>query len=286
MAHRKSDAGMSDVIYEVLLVVPAWVGPPLALIFYLGLRFVVPAVFGDGKPGVGSILAGVAPAIAPWFGGFVLVLWVVAELEKFRRRRLLDEQSGLESIRNLPWQEFEHLVGEVYRRQGYIIEETGSSAGDGGIDVVLTGGQERILVQCKQWRTRRVGPQPIRELFGVMISEGATHAILVTCGSFTPEARSFAEGKPITLVEGPELWALIQTVRTPQAAADSTAAKASTNPPRPTESEFAIDSPPKCPACGSSMVLRTVKEGRNAGSRFWGCPRFPRCRGTRDYRSR
>ena len=30
------------------------------------------------------------------------------------------------------------------------------------------------------------------------------------------------------------------------------------------------------------MVLRTAKTGRNAGGRFWGCPRFPLCRGTRD----
>lgn len=30
------------------------------------------------------------------------------------------------------------------------------------------------------------------------------------------------------------------------------------------------------------MVLRTAKIGRNAGGRFWGCPRFPLCRGTRD----
>ena len=30
------------------------------------------------------------------------------------------------------------------------------------------------------------------------------------------------------------------------------------------------------------MVLRTAKTGRNAGSQFWGCSTFPRCRGIRD----
>ena len=43
--------------------------------------------------------------------------------------------------------------------------------------------------------------------------------------------------------------------------------------------------PPPCPSCGASMVLRTAKTGRNAGGRFWGCPRFPLCRGTRDFGS-
>jgi restriction system protein len=33
-----------------------------------------------------------------------------------------------------------------------------------------------------------------------------------------------------------------------------------------------------CPRCGSRMVLRTAKHGRNAGSQFWGCSSFPRCK--------
>ena len=35
----------------------------------------------------------------------------------------------------------------------------------------------------------------------------------------------------------------------------------------------------KCPECGSPMVLRIARNGRRAGSRFWGCSQFPRCRG-------
>jgi len=33
-----------------------------------------------------------------------------------------------------------------------------------------------------------------------------------------------------------------------------------------------------CPRCGSSMVLRTAKRGNNAGSQFWGCSAYPKCR--------
>ncbi len=35
---------------------------------------------------------------------------------------------------------------------------------------------------------------------------------------------------------------------------------------------------PICPRCGSSMVLRTAKKGKNKGSQFWGCSGFPSCR--------
>ena len=35
---------------------------------------------------------------------------------------------------------------------------------------------------------------------------------------------------------------------------------------------------PACPRCGSTMLLRT---SRRNGSQFWGCPGYPKCRGTR-----
>jgi hypothetical protein len=35
---------------------------------------------------------------------------------------------------------------------------------------------------------------------------------------------------------------------------------------------------PRCRRCGVSMVLRTARQGANAGNQFYGCPNFPRCR--------
>lgn len=37
-----------------------------------------------------------------------------------------------------------------------------------------------------------------------------------------------------------------------------------------------------CPQCGGSLVLRTAKRGANAGSQFWGCGNYPKCRYTED----
>jgi len=36
---------------------------------------------------------------------------------------------------------------------------------------------------------------------------------------------------------------------------------------------------PQCPKCGGEMLLRTAKNGKNAGNQFWGCAAFPACRG-------
>lgn len=39
---------------------------------------------------------------------------------------------------------------------------------------------------------------------------------------------------------------------------------------------------PACPKCGSAMVRRTAKSGSNAGNDFWGCAKYPTCRGIRN----
>ncbi|QVN04501.1 topoisomerase DNA-binding C4 zinc finger domain-containing protein [Pseudomonas rhodesiae] len=36
-----------------------------------------------------------------------------------------------------------------------------------------------------------------------------------------------------------------------------------------------------CPSCGASMVRRTARNGKHAGRQFWGCSKFPACKGTR-----
>ncbi|MCF7847232.1 MAG: four helix bundle suffix domain-containing protein [Kiritimatiellales bacterium] len=36
---------------------------------------------------------------------------------------------------------------------------------------------------------------------------------------------------------------------------------------------------PPCPKCGKAMVLRTARNGENAGKQFWGCSGYPECNG-------
>ena len=39
------------------------------------------------------------------------------------------------------------------------------------------------------------------------------------------------------------------------------------------------NTPPRCPTCGSSMTKRRARRGAYAGRLFWGCTRYPNCRG-------
>lgn len=52
----------------------------------------------------------------------------------------------------MSWQEFELLVGEAFRLQGYEVAEIGGGGPDGGVDLVLRKDREKFLVQCKQWK--------------------------------------------------------------------------------------------------------------------------------------
>lgn len=44
--------------------------------------------------------------------------------------------------------------------------------------------------------------------------------------------------------------------------------------------ESSADAPPKCLQCDALMALRTAKSGKNASSQFWGCTKYPECKGT------
>ncbi|UCF34407.1 MAG: restriction endonuclease [Phycisphaerales bacterium] len=285
MPRNRRQENPLDAIFDTLVTVPIWVGPVLAGGTYVALRFIWPAAF-SGEEATQTFMRGIGQVAAPWLALVLVFVWLAAEYHKRKRRQLLEAQTGIDSIRGLSWQEFEHLVGEAYRRRGYLVEETGTSGGDGGIDLILKGHGETVLVQCKQWRTHRVGVKPVRELYGVLVSERADRAVLATCGTFTAEARAFTQGKPIQLVAADEL---VELVRSGQDVSSSGASPAS----EPSGAQLAagvtaqtVDPAPAmtCPKCGGAMVLRTAKRGPNAGSCFWGCTGFPRCRVTFPYK--
>ena len=50
----------------------------------------------------------------------------------------------------------------------------------------------------------------MRDLYGVIMHEGANRGILVTTSSYGPDAYKFAEGKPITLIDGSQLLELLK----------------------------------------------------------------------------
>ncbi|MGE5212579.1 MAG: restriction endonuclease, partial [Nitrospirota bacterium] len=245
-------ARRNESILELLSQCPWWVSVIASATAFIGLKFIVPAV--DVQNPFFKGLAGAAPSIAPM--AFLLLLPApVSFLNSRRKRKLLDKQKDLDSIRSLPWKQFEELVAEAYRRKGYGVVENHGVGPDGGIDLVLKQNGNRFLVQCKQWKRQKVDVRVVREMYGVMTAESATGVIIMTSGLFTQEAKSFAENKPIDLVEGHQLAELVQGVQA-----------------KPSFSANEIDSrqesEPTCEKCGAKLVLRVARRGNNPGSKF------------------
>lgn len=190
----------------------------------------------------------------------------------FRQARL----GGPETVRSMTWREFEQLIGQVLRGRGYHVSRS-EPGPDGGVDLVATKGSERVLVQCKHWRTQRVGVKVVRELHGVVAAQGASGGYVVTSGVFSQEAWAFAQSCNIELVDGEKLGSLIREVE-----GGVTKGLTHADGGVPDQEQRTPDpGRPPCPQCGSEMVRRTARRGSRAGEEFWGCFRYPRCRGTR-----
>jgi restriction system protein len=181
----------------------------------------------------------------------------------------------------MSWREFEMLVGEGFRLKGYQVAETGGGGADGGVDLVLTKGGEKLLVQCKQWRAFKVGVDVVRELYGVMAARGATGGFVVTSGRFTEDARTFAGGRNVTLLDGPQLHDLIRQAKSAVDLGERSPSRGAGKPVTVASSQPPAAQAPACPVCSQAMVRRTAKRGAKAGAEFWGCTGYPACRGTR-----
>lgn len=107
--------------------------------------------------------------------------------------------------------EFEEYVAQrIFARQGYHVHNT-PDVKDGGIDILVTDPHgHTIVVQCKRYGGT-VGSATVRELYGTMIHEGAVHAFLVTTGRISSDARLWAEGKPMFLMDGEQLASLARS---------------------------------------------------------------------------
>jgi HJR/Mrr/RecB family endonuclease len=127
-------------------------------------------------------------------------------------------------LQNMSPRDFEVLVAEVHEKQGYKVRLVGGSH-DGGVDIEVsrstTTSTERIVIQCKH-QQGNVGRPTLQQLWGVVSSDPSiTRGSLVTSSGFSSEAKAFAYGKRITLVDCSQLCKLatelgVATFMTPE----------------------------------------------------------------------
>lgn len=136
--------------------------------------------------------------------------------------RFIDGYSIVESLdygtnlAAMDWQDFENLIREIFEQEfcstGGEVKITQASR-DGGVDAVvfdpdpIRGG--KIVIQAKRY-TNVVGVSAVRDLYGTVMNEGAIKGILVTTSNYGNDAYSFANGKPLTLLNGANLLSLME----------------------------------------------------------------------------
>lgn len=131
-----------------------------------------------------------------------------------------DVVDGLDASTNLAamdWDDFEHVVRELFakmfaaRSAGAEVHVTRASR-DYGVDALvydpdpIMGG--KYVIQAKRY-VNTVEVAAVRDLFGTVQNEGASKGFLVTTSAFGPDAYQFAKGKPLTLIDGPQLLGLL-----------------------------------------------------------------------------
>ncbi len=163
MGRRKKQSG-----FEALAALPWPLGLVAGIVGYLGVRYGIGWWFSHHG---GMLSQGFAQqssgAFAPLAWMLLGICWLAAlcsYLGSRSRQRFLDTRTTLESLAAGGWRQFERLVGEAFRRQGYSVEETGLGGADGGIDLILRKDGRRTLVQCKQWKRQQVGVSVARNV--------------------------------------------------------------------------------------------------------------------------
>jgi len=281
---RKQKTSPTDDLMNAIALLPWWAGVGLALVSYFVLHkfasqeAVMNTATGQIAPSVALVVGRVAANIGQYLVPFICLAGAGISAYRRRQRQTLvanvADNSAADALEGISWQEFEMLVGESFRLKGYEVRENATGGPDGGIDLVLRKGNEKFLVQCKQWKAFTVGVTIVRELYGVMAAEGAAGGFVVTSGKFTREATDFAKGRNVQLIDGTVLVGMIKS---------ATAARGKGGKPLPVHQAPtpAATTSPSCPVCAKAMVKRTANKGVNAGQAFWGCSGYPACNGIR-----
>jgi restriction system protein len=280
MARSRQSAAFTD-LFEIASKLPWKVSLGLAAISLLALHLLAAAFSSAPTVTNSADLGGVVIHQVIHMGAFFLQFVVppafligatVSYFKRSRSIRLFEDTRSAKglAVPSLTWQQFESLVAEGFRQRGFTVTEKGGAAADGGVDLILARGNERFLVQCKQWRAQQVPVTVVRELYGVMAAQHAAGGYVVTSGRFTQDARAFAEGRNIELIDGKTLQELLRQPNNATSAASIA----------PLTKQKNCGSTPACPRCQEPMVARVAKRGASTGSEFWGCRRYPKCKAT------
>ena len=118
-----------------------------------------------------------------------------------------------ESWEALTGLQFEAEVASLFSKNGYKTTKT-RATNDGGVDIILIHGSERIAVQCKAYKNK-ISPSIARDLYGVLNAGNYTSGIIATINGASLETKAFCRrciNKPIKIIDLDDLIMMQKTL--------------------------------------------------------------------------
>ncbi len=182
---------------------------------------------------------------------------------------------------------FEKFVGEILKLNGYKIKYTATS-GDYGVDVIATKENEKICIQCKNWKAK-IGVKVIQESFYGKHHYNCSDIWIIAKNGATKNAINAARKSNVKVISLKEFYEkFVSPIEDKLFTGDFEKLKER----RTTSIQYLnqlggyykekIDifqetDKKKCPKCGGTLRLINGKYGK-----FYGCSNYPRCRYTRN----
>lgn len=111
------------------------------------------------------------------------------------------------SVYKLSGEEFEELLVNLYRADGYRVRKIGGK-GDFGVDLLITRNGVTTAVQAKRYN-KNVSLSAVQEVYAGKTYYGADKAAVITNSRFTKGAKMLALPCEVELIEGDELEDMI-----------------------------------------------------------------------------
>lgn len=141
----------------------------------------------------------------------------------FIDQRFIDYlNANLDSVSTIHWRQFERLVAEYMRRQGYSVE-LGPGVNDDNIDIRVwsaapqPGQSPLMIIQCKRWR-EKIGKIIVKALWADVQATSAMRGLVATTSALSDGATSTirARGYGIDVADHNAIREWLTAMRTPE----------------------------------------------------------------------
>ena len=131
-----------------------------------------------------------------------------------QKEGLLAQIKTLDDIQLLTGRQFELLVADLMKHQGYSDVQVVGRSRDLCVDIKAIGCKgEQVAVQCKRYTaTKKIVSRDMQAFYGMVQHHGVQRGMYVTTSSYTKDARELAEIHSIELIDGVGLTKIIDNL--------------------------------------------------------------------------